>query len=96
MKHLTLLVTYTTKPEMQEAFLHSIMESGILEKVRKEDGCLRYEYYSSVEDENQILLVEEWSSEEQQKIHLEQPHMAELKELKEKYVIDTKVKKFSS
>lgn len=93
MNHLTLLVTYTTKPEMREAFLQTIMDSGIPDKVRKEDGCLRYEYFSSVEDENQILLVEEWNSEEQQKIHLEQTHMAELKDMKEKYVADTKVEK---
>lgn len=91
MKHLTLLVTYKTKQGMREAFLQAIMESEILEKVRKEEGCLRYEYYSSVEDDNKILLVEEWASEELQKIHLEQPHMAELKEMKEKYVTDTRV-----
>lgn len=96
MNHLKLLVTYTTKPGMREAFLQAIIDSGVRKKVINENGCLRYEYYASVDNENQILLVEEWSSEEQQKIHLEQPHMAELKELKEKYVTDTKVEKISS
>lgn len=93
MKHLTLLVTYKTKQGMREAFLQAAMKSEILETIRKEDGCLRYEYYTSVENENQILLVEEWSSEEQQKIHLEQPHMAELKKLKDRFVTDTRVER---
>lgn len=94
MSTLTILVSYTTKPNQRSAFINAITPSGILEKIRQEDGCLCYNYYSSEQDGNVLLLVEKWTSEEHQKVHLQQPHMKKLMELKEQYVIDTKVEKF--
>lgn len=89
---MTLLVVYTTKPGMRKRFLEEIKKKKIDEKVREEEGCLRYEYYCALDREDEILLVEEWVSEEHQKRHTEQPHMADLRELKEQYVVHTEIK----
>lgn len=40
-----------------------------------------------------LLLLEEWESEEDQQKHLQMPHMEMLKQIKEKYVLDTAVTK---
>ena len=74
-----LLVTYTLQPQKRTSFLQDVQNSQILEQIRKEDGCLRYEYYLHVEKDDQILLVEEWASKEQQQIHLQQSPMQLLK-----------------
>ena len=68
---------------------------GIPQKVLEEDGCLRYEYCLSVDDEERLLLIEKWQSEQQQKKHLAQAHMQALKMIKERYVLDTKVEMFT-
>ena len=41
----------------------------------------------------EILLVEEWASEEDQQKHLQTAHMAQLKVIKEKYVLSTTLQK---
>ena len=62
---LKLSVNYFAKPGRREEFLRRIVESGILTAIRKEDGCLRYDYYLSCQNEDEILLIEEWESREQ-------------------------------
>lgn len=94
MKHLVLLVTYKTGPNMREAFVAEVTASGILEQIRQEDGFVSYDYYYAAADQDRLLLVEEWVSEEHQKQHLQTDHMRRLQEIKEKYVLETAVRKF--
>ena len=91
MKPLRLLVTYTAKPGQRDAFLRAVLQSGVPETVRQEDGCLRYDYFLSAERPDEILLIEEWASAEQQQTHLRQPHMQQLKLQKEQYIAETDV-----
>lgn len=91
--NIVLCVSYKAKPGMREAFLQEIESLEIQQKVEREEGCIRYEYYRSVQDEDELLLVEKWESEEYQAEHVKQPHMAALRELKEQYVVSTHVEK---
>ena len=80
---LTLHVTYTAKPGCREQFVRRIVTQGILTAIRNEAGCLAYDYYFSAQDENTVLLVERWESEAHQRIHMQQPHMAALRKIRE-------------
>lgn len=42
MKPLTLCVTYHAKPGMRDAFIQQVFASGVLEEIRREDGCISY------------------------------------------------------
>ena len=88
---LTLYVRYLAKPGCREKFVRQLVEEGILTLIRQEDGCLAYDYYFSAQDENELLLIERWQSAEHQRVHMQQPHMARLRELKEQYVADTRL-----
>ena len=88
---LTLYVAYTAKPGCREAFVRQIVMEGIADTIRREEGCIRYDYYFSAQQEDKILLVEQWQTQAHQRIHLQQPHMARLRELKEHYVSDTRL-----
>lgn len=90
---LTLLVTYQARPGCREGFLRQLAAEGIIDAIRQEDGCLRYDYYLSIQDENEILLVEQWQTEAQQQAHLRRPHMEQLREIKEQYVSDTRLQR---
>lgn len=94
MAQLLLLVTYTACPGMREEFVQKVREAGILEAIRNENGCIRYDYFYSEEDENQLLLVEKWETEECQRVHMEQPHMKKLAEIKDRCMTDTKLERF--
>ena len=66
-----------------------VTETGILAAVRAENGCIRYDYYLSEKDPNELLLIEQWESKEHQQIHIQQPHMAQLREFKGDYITNT-------
>lgn len=88
---LKLSVNYFAKPGRREEFLRRIVESGILTAIRKEDGCLRYDYYLSCQNEDEILLIEEWESHEQQRVHMEQEHMKRLMDIKNDCIAETQL-----
>ena len=68
-------VTYTMRPGQREAFVRRIRESGILDAIRGEEGCLGYSYYLPEEEDGTLLLIEKWTGAPAQKAHLETPHM---------------------
>ena len=96
MTALTMLVTYKAKPGMRQTYVQQLRSSGILKKIREENGCLSYDFYFSEEDENTLLLVEQWQDADCQKIHLEQTHMKEAMAVKEQYIDQTSVVKAST
>ena len=90
----TIYVVFKCLPEKREAFVEAVKQEGILRAIRAEDGCLRYDYYFSEADENELLLIEAWETKKHQQIHMEQPHMARLRDLKDGYVESTVLGEF--
>ena len=60
-------VTYTMLPGQRDAFLQMMRESGILDQIRREEGCLDYRYYLPEEEDGTLLLVERWTGPEAQR-----------------------------
>ena len=85
----TIYVKFDCFPGKREAFIERVKTDGILTAIRAEDGCIRYDYYLSEKDETELLLIEQWESKRHQQIHIEQPHMARLRELKGEYITNT-------
>ena len=54
---------------------------GLLERMqeasRAEDGCVRYGFFSAVEDPLSFVAVEEWADREALDRHFTQPHLRE-------------------
>lgn len=86
---LTLYVKYFCKSGMRQTFVEELEESGVAAKVRAEEGCLCYKYYYPADEPDTVFLLEQWTSPRHQEIHMTQAHMAQLKEIKEKYVVRT-------
>ena len=93
MDGITLIVTYRCKDGKRASFVRDVAAHGILDKILNEEGCLAYKYAMNAADEDELILVECWASEALQQAHLAQPHMQELKGIKERYVISTEVEK---
>ena len=89
-------VTYTMLPGQRDAFLQMMRESGILDQIRREEGCLDYRYYLPEEEDGTLLLVERWTERKAQEVHMTRPHMVPLKEIKERCVADSLVEKFDA
>ena len=78
----------------REAFVKKVTTEGILAAIRAEDGCLRYDYYFSESNPNELLLIEAWESKQHQQAHIEQPHMARLREFNGDYIKSAKLGEF--
>ena len=85
----TIYVKFDCLPQKREAFVQKVKETGVLSAIRAEEGCIRYDYYFSEKDPNELLLIEQWESKAHQQIHLDQPHMATLREFKDDYIAKT-------
>ena len=85
----TIYVKFTCLPQKRDAFIEKVKETGVLDAIRKEDGCIKYDYYLSEKDANELLLIEQWESKEHQQIHIKQSHMDTLRGFKNDYICDT-------
>lgn len=85
----TIYVKFECLPEKREKFIEKVKSTGILDAIRNEDGCIKYDYYLSEKDPNELLLIEQWETKNHQQIHIEQPHMHMLREFKADYISNT-------
>lgn len=91
---IVLNVTYKCKPDMRDEFLEMIYTEGIDVASRAEEGNIKYDYYTPVDNSDDLLLVEKWRDAEALAAHGKQEHFARLGELKKKFVLDTIIEKF--
>ena len=87
-------VTFRCLPGKREAFVERVNAEGIREAVLAEDGCHGYDYYFSAADECELLLIEAWETKRHQEVHIEQPHMANLRSFKAEYIETTSLQEF--
>ena len=85
----TIYVKFDCFPNKREEFLKKVKETGVLDAIRAENGCLKYDYYLSEKNDNELLLIENWESKQHQQIHLTQPHMDTLRGFKDNYIMNT-------
>ncbi len=85
----TIYVKFECLPDKREAFIEKVKESGVLDAVRAENGCIKYDYYLSEKDPNELLLIEQWKTKQHQQVHIEQPHMDTLRSFKGDYITNT-------
>ncbi len=90
----TIYVVFKCYDGKREAFVERAKAEGIVDAVRAENGCIRYDYYFAEKDPNQLLLVEAWETEKHQQVHIDQPHMELLRSFKDEYVESTTLQEY--
>ena len=69
---LKLVVKNEFKPERKDEAVALFCE--LVDETRKEDGCISYELFKSVADENTYSVIETWDSPEAQAAHMQSDH----------------------
>ncbi len=88
---ITVNIYYHGQSGQAQAFAKEMIESGIVEGIRKEKGNLRYDYFIPFDDPDTILLIDSWTSQE-----AIEPWMAKIMTLREKYDLTMDVERFIS
>lgn len=91
---LTINIYYTGKNGSARKFAEEMVSKGIVDRVRAEKGNLKYEYFFPMEDEETILLIDQWENQEALDFHHKSEMMKEIADLRKKYNLSMKVNKF--
>lgn len=76
-------------------FAEEMISSGIVDKIRKEEGNERYDYFISFENTETVLLIDKWKDQKSLDEHHSSPIMEEIIKLREKYDLHMKVDRFA-
>ncbi|WP_106460953.1 putative quinol monooxygenase [Anaerococcus sp. Marseille-P3915] len=91
---MTLTINILYKGKDSKKFAKEMTEKGIVERIRAQKGNIRYEYYQSLERDDEILLLDIWENQEALDIHHQSPMMDEIMKLREKYDVKMEVHKY--
>ena len=78
------------------AFAEEMEASGIADRIRAEEGNLRYQYFLPLNDPETVLLIDSWRDQAAIDAHHQSPMMSELAALREKYDLHMHVERYVS
>lgn len=87
-------IYYTGKNGSARRFAYEMVSSGLVDKIRAENGNERYEYFFPMEDEETVLLIDKWKDEEALDFHHKSEMMKQIADLRNKYDLKMKVYKY--
>lgn len=93
-KPLTINLYYTGTNGSAKAFAEEMVSSGLVDRIRAEEGNLRYEYFFPMDDPETVLLIDKWADEHALAIHHKSPRMNEIKKLRDKYQVTLRVERY--
>lgn len=91
---ITINIYYTGKNGSARAFAEEMTSSGVVNRVRAEEGNERYEYFLPMDDPETVLLVDRWRDQAAIDAHHKSPMMEEIAILRKKYNLKMRVEKF--
>ena len=86
---------YTGKDGSARRFAEEMVASGVVARVRAEEGNLRYEYFFPMEDPETVLLIDKWRDQAALDFHHKSPMMAEIAALRDKYRLRLRVERYT-
>lgn len=82
---ITVNLRYTGTNGSALAFAREMTAGGTVQKIRAEEGNLRYEYYQSLDDPETILLIDSWKDQQSIDAHHASAMMQTIATLRDKY-----------
>lgn len=89
-------IYYTGKDGSARKFAQEMESSGTADKIRGEEGNLRYEYFIPMADPETVLLIDCWKDQAAIDRHHASPMMETIIELREKYDLHMRVERYVS
>ncbi len=90
----TINIYYTGQNGSAREFAKEMISSGLVDKIRAEEGNLRYEYFLPIDGGETVLLIDAWQSQEALDFHHKSPMMKEIAALRDKYKLKMRAQKF--
>lgn len=93
---ITVNLYYTGENGNALKFAREMESSGTADAIRREEGNLRYEYFIPMQDEETVLLIDSWESQQALDVHHASPMMQTIAALRDKYDLHMRVERYVS
>ncbi|MBR5969981.1 MAG: antibiotic biosynthesis monooxygenase [Lachnospiraceae bacterium] len=90
----TINIYYTGAQGQARAFVEEMLSSGLVGRIRQEEGNERYEYFLPIDQPDTVLLIDQWKDQAALDAHHASPMMEEVARLREKYKLKMRVEKY--
>lgn len=87
-------IYYQGKDGNAGKFVEEMISGGVVDRIRKEEGNERYEYFFPLGDKETVLLIDKWKDQRSLDIHHASPMMGEIMRLREKYDLHMRVERY--
>lgn len=91
---ITVNIYYTGTDGSAREFAREMVETGVVSRVRAEEGNLKYEYFFPMDDRETVLLIDRWRDQAAIDAHHKSPMMREIAELREKHHLKMRVERY--
>ena len=88
-------IYYTGTNGSARKFAEEMVSSGIVDRVRVEEGNERYEYFFPMEDSETVMLIDKWKNQEALDFHHKSEMMKEIADLRNKYELKMRVERYT-
>ncbi len=87
---------YTGKNGNAKRFVEEMIQKGLVDRIREQEGNLRYDYFLPFDDPETVLLIDSWKDQEAIDRHHASPMMEEIAKLRDRYDLHMRVERFTS
>lgn len=91
---ITINIYYSGTNGNARKFAEEMISSGIVDEIRAEKGNLKYEYFLPMNDNETVLLIDSWESQQAIDTHHNSLMMQRIIDLREKYDLSMKVERY--
>lgn len=91
----TVNIYYIGKNGSAKEFAREMTESGLVNKIRAEEGNERYEYFFPLDDPETVLLIDRWRDQQVLDAHHKSEMMEEIAALRKKYALRMRVERYT-
>lgn len=93
---ITVNIYYSGEGDNARKFAEEMVSSGVVRRIREENGNIKYEYFFPMDDENTVLLIDSWENQAAIDLHHASEMMKDITRLREKYDLKMKVERYVS
>ena len=93
---ITIHLYYTGRDGNARKFAEEMVSSGLVEKIRAEEGNIQYDYFFPMHDPETVLLIDRWTDQAALDFHHKTEMMQQIAALREKYRLRLKVERYTA
>ena len=92
---ITVNLYYTGENGNARKFAEEMERSGVADRIRAEEGNLKYAYFVSMDDPETVLLIDSWKDQASLDVHHASPMMQTIMQLREKYDLHMRAERYT-